>query len=107
MIYFNSISPRHFSSNGIFATVKSVVSLKALMGLKRRIKAHKEMQKLMRLDNHMLKDIGLYRSDLDWALQQSDRMDPLAALAQRRDESLHKENLATVQTYCKSVKELH
>jgi hypothetical protein len=61
------------------------------------------MQKLQRLDNRLLKDIGLYRSDLDWAMQQSDRMDPLMALQHRRQETLREEHLATVQAYCKSV----
>ena len=98
MIYFNSISLRQFKTSTLAETVKSVVSMKALTGLARRIKAHKEMNNLRRLDDHMLKDLGLYRSDLEWAMQQAERIDPLVALQDRRDETLH-----AVRSYCKSV----
>ena len=105
MITFNSISPRHFNSRNIAATVKSVVSMKALTGLARRIQAHKEMSKLGRLDDHMLKDIGLYRSDLDWAMKQAGSVHPLIALQARRDETLRYEHLASAKSYCKAVAE--
>ena len=103
MIYFNSISLRHFRTSNIAATVKSVVAMKTLAGLARRIMAHKQMHELQCLDDHMLKDIGLYRSDLDWAVQQSGRIDPLVALQARRDETLHAEHLASAKSYCKAV----
>ena len=69
MILFNSSTFGHFKIghldiSGFNKAIKSLTSGKALMGLARRIKAHREMRKLQRLDNRMLKDIGLERSDL-------------------------------------------
>ena len=102
MVIFNTSSFGHFKLTSFQSTLKSIVSTKALTGLARRIKDHKEMQKLYRLDDHMLKDIGLYRSDLDWAMQQSQRIAPLVALQERRQETQHGEHLATVKAYCKA-----
>ncbi len=108
MIFFNSSTPGHsnigqFNISGFNATIKSLASRKALTGLARRIKAHKEMSRLHQLDDHMLKDIGLVRSDLDWAMAQAGSMDPLAALQNRRCESEHAEHLATAKAYCAVV----
>ena len=99
MILFNSSSLGHFNISGFNATLKSVVSREALTGLVRKIKAHREMKKLERLDNRMLKDIGLERSDLVWAMAQAYHMDPLDALQKRRCESLHAQHLATAKAY--------
>lgn len=108
MILFNSSSLEHSKSgqlniNSILATLKAVASRKALVGLARRIKAHKEMEKLQRLDDHMLKDIGLERADLDWAMAQADEVDPLAALQIRRTATQHAHHLATAKAYCAAV----
>ncbi len=108
MIFFNSSTPGHFNIgqfniSGFNATIKSFASRKALTGLARRIKAHKEMRKLQRLDNHMLKDIGLERTDLVWAMAQAYNMDPLAALQKRRCETLHAQHLATAKAYRAAV----
>ena len=64
MVLFNSSTLGQFNLNinGLNTAIKSLVSRKALTGLARRIKSHKEMVKLQRLDDHMLKDIGLVRS---------------------------------------------
>ncbi len=104
MVLFNSSTLGHFNINGFNTTIKSLLSRKALAGLARRIKAHKEMSKLQRLDDHMLSDIGLVRADLSWAITQTDRIDPLSALAERRCKSQHAQHLATAKAYCTAVK---
>lgn len=104
MISFNNSSLGRFKISSFNTAPASTVVTKALMGFVRRIKAHKEMRKLHRLDNRMLKDIGLYRADLDWAMQQSERIDPLCALQERRHETLREDHLVTVQAYCKAAK---
>ncbi len=108
MIFFNSSTPGHsnigqFNISGFNATIKSIASRNALTGLVRRVKAHKEMSRLYKLDDFMLKDIGLVRSDLHWAMAQAGRMDPLAALQDRRCKSEHAEHLATAKAYCAAV----
>ena len=103
MVYFNSLSLKSIQLGNLSATIKALVSGKALMGLARRIKVHKEMQHLQNLEDHMLTDIGLVRSDLEWAMGQSEQMDPLHALQERREESLRLEHLAVVKAYCKAA----
>ncbi|MCP4934147.1 MAG: DUF1127 domain-containing protein [bacterium] len=108
MIFFNSstlgqFNIGQFNISGFKATIKSIAGRKALTGLARRIKAHKEMSRLHNLDDRMLKDIGIVRSDLDWAMAEAGRMDPLAALQNRRCESEHAEHLATAKAYCAAV----
>ncbi len=108
MIFFNSSTPGqfnigNFNISGFSAAIKSLASRKALTGLARRIKAHKEMSRLHNLDDHMLKDIGLLRCDLDWAMAQAARKDPLAALHDRRCHREQAEHLATAKAYCAAV----
>lgn len=95
---------KYFNIGRFNATLKSILSAKLLIGLARRIKAHKEMQHLRGLDNRMLKDIGLQRSDLAWAMRQADQIDPLTALQVRRENSLHEEHLAAVKAFCVAQK---
>ena len=103
MVLFNNSILGHFNISGFNTTIKAIMGRKALTGLARKIKAHKEMKRLHGLDDHMLKDIGLVRSDLDWAMTQADRMDPLFALQNRRCETLHAQHLATAKAYCSAV----
>ena len=105
MVHFYSFSLKSIRLRKVTATIKSVASTKALTGLARRIKAHREMQNLQHLEDHMLTDIGLVRTDLDWAMGQSEQMDPLHALQQRREQNLQDKHLATVKAYCKAVRD--
>lgn len=45
-----------------------------------RICAVAALRRLQRLDDRMLKDIGLCRNDLDWAAAQHEHADPTLAL---------------------------
>lgn len=104
MVLFNSSTLGHFNIRGFNAAFKSLTSRNTLTGLTRRIAAYREMKKLQNLDNRMLRDIGLERSDLDWAMDQANHMDPFSALQNRRCESLHAQHLATAKAYCAAVK---
>jgi hypothetical protein len=53
-----------------------------------RVKAHADMQRLQRLDDRMLKDLGLMRGDLDWAVMQDEHDDPTKALQSVRNERM-------------------
>lgn len=55
----------------------------------RRLQARQAFNRLLRMDDRQLKDIGLGRRDLDWALMQDEYADPTEALQHRRLERLN------------------
>ncbi len=99
----SSLLPEYACTRKVVENIKSRIGTAALRGLARRIATHREMEKLNRLDAHLLRDLGLQRADLDWARQQSECMDPLAALELRRNENMYREHLSSTRTYCRTV----
>lgn len=55
----------------------------ALLRLRALWRARREMARLARLDDRMLRDIGVERADVDWALLQPWSVDPTLVLAER------------------------
>jgi Domain of unknown function (DUF1127) len=53
-------------------------------------KARKDVLRLQRLDDHMLKDIGLQRADIFWASQQSLNVNAALVLEERGMEERFK-----------------
>ena len=62
------------------------LTLAAVATLARMLKARRDVAELARFDEHMLRDIGLTRANVDAALGQPWRCDPSSVLNQRAAE---------------------
>lgn len=74
-----------FSASTIAAAAASGIYL-ALAGAWRRYRNRKAVAGLLELDEHMLADLGVTRSDVAASLHGSDYMDPSLQLARLRNE---------------------
>ena len=97
MTTFERASLRRIRNISAFSGLKTglktgVASLMSGSWLK-RAQAFTPMQSLHGLDDHMLKDMGLSRADLQWAERQTGFNDPteaLQALRRRREYTVRK-----------------
>ena len=77
-----------FSASTVAAAVASGIYL-ALASAWRRYRNRKAVAGLLELDEHMLADLGVTRSDVAASLYAGDYMDPSTQLARLRNERRH------------------
>ena len=92
MSYAPTDAKRVGESNRLSPFIESLYTAVRIIGvfLKAR-RGRREIARLSRYNDVMLKDIGITRSDVEWALMQPWNVDPSLALAMRvnrRNESL-------------------
>lgn len=80
-----TVRPYRFSASTVAAAVASGIYL-ALASAWRRYRNRKAVAGLLELDEHMLADLGVTRSDVAASLHGSDYMDPSLQLARLRNE---------------------